>query len=198
MNPSEKQPDKPESFEPFESNLELPHAPIIEVALDFVITKENAIDLGAGDLKNTKYLLEQGFDVTAVDKHPIIEEAGKNLQQEKLHVFKTSFEDFDFPKNEYDLVNAMYSLPFVSPEQFNSVFEKVKNSLKKGGVLCMQLFGANHAWAQNPSMTFHTAEQARELLKDLEIIRFKEIEKEAGGADGILKHWHFFRIITRK
>ena len=38
----------------------------------------------------------------------------------------------------------------------------------------------------------------KELFKDFEIIRFKEIEKDALTGLGKMKHWHIFDVIAKK
>lgn len=92
----------------------------------------------------------------------------------------------------------MFALPFTKPEHFNTVFSKIKDSLKKEGIFCGQFFGDRDEWKTNPNMTFHTEEQVKELLNGLETISFKEDEKDDKTATGDMKHWHIFHIIARK
>lgn len=47
-------------------------------------------------------------------------------------------------------------------------------------------------------MVFLSKEQVIQLFKDFEIIRFKEIEKEALTGLGKMKHWHIFDVIAKK
>ncbi|MEI8249040.1 MAG: class I SAM-dependent methyltransferase [Candidatus Taylorbacteria bacterium] len=175
-----------------------PPRPLLVKALEYVANRDKAIDLGGGALNDTKYLLEQGFDVTVIDKSPLMEQEAKNISSDKLHTFTTSFEDFKFPKAEYDLASAMFALPFTVPDHFTKVFEEIKSSLKKGGVFCGQLFGDRDEWKMNSNMTFHTKEQAQELLGNLEVISFKEDEKDDRTAKGDMKHWHMFHFIAKK
>ena len=175
-----------------------PPRPLLVKALGFVSNKGKAIDLGGGALNDTRYLLEQGFDVTVIDKSPLMEQEAQNIKNDKIHAFTSGFEEFNFIKEEYDIASAMFALPFTAPAYFNEVFEKIKGSLKKGGIFCGQFFGDRDEWRTNTNMTFHTKEQAQELLKDLEIILFKEDEKDDKTAKGEMKHWHVFHIIARK
>lgn len=175
-----------------------PPSKLLVKALEYVTTKEKAIDIGGGALKDTRYLLEQGFEVTVIDKSPLMEQEAAALQNNKVHAFTTSFEDFGFPENEYDLATAMFALPFTEPTYFEAVFRKIKKSLKKDGVFCCQFFGRNDEWSKNPKMTFHTKEQVQEMLKGLEIISLNEVEEDSTIANGTLKHWHIFHIIAKK
>src|SRR5579863_6819789 len=69
-----------------------------------------ALDLGAGAGRDTRYLLEQGFDVTAVDAEPGAVVLLAALPSERLHVVRSTFEDFAFAT--YDLISAQFALPF--------------------------------------------------------------------------------------
>ncbi len=182
----------------YKATQEKPPRPLLVQALEYVAHKEKAIDIGGGALNDSRYLLEQGFEVTVIDKSPLLEEQAKGLSNEKLHATVTSFEDFDFPENEYDLVCAMFALPFTDPQHLNTVFKKVKDSLKKGGVFCGQLFGINDEWSNNPKMSFHTKEQVENLFNELEVVSMKEVEEEGPTATGPSKHWHVFHVIAKK
>jgi tellurite methyltransferase len=175
-----------------------PPRPLLVKALEYVKNKNKAIDIGGGALNDTKHLLDQGFEVTVIDKSPLMEKEAKNIPSDKLQAITTSFEEFNFPKEEYDLASAMFALPFTTPKHFTEVFEKIKDSLKKDGIFCGQFFGDRDEWRTNSNMTFHTREQAENLIKDLEVISFKEEEKEDKTATGGMKHWHIFHIIAKK
>jgi tellurite methyltransferase len=175
-----------------------PPSKLLVKALEHVTNKNKALDIGGGALKDTRYLLDQGFDVTVIDKSPLMEQEANALANNKLHAFTTSFEDFDFPENEFDIASAMFALPFTGPADFVSVFTKIKDSLKTEGVFCGQFFGVNDEWSKNPKMTFHNEAQAKDLLDGLEIISFKEIEEDSTTANGTPKHWHIFHIIAKK
>lgn len=175
-----------------------PPSKLLVKALDYVANKGKAIDIGGGALKDTKYLLKEGFDVTVIDNSPLMEQEAIVLESDKIHAFTTSFEDFDFPEYEYDIVSAMFALPFTKPSCFSEVFGKIKNSLKKDGIFCGQFFGVHDAWSQNKNMTFHTEAQIRELLSGFEILSLIEVEEDGVTANGTPKHWHIFHVIAKK
>jgi tellurite methyltransferase len=169
-------------------------------AMQFVAGRDAALDLGAGALHDSKYLLQQGFKhVIAVDRENLAQEIADALHSEQLEYKIASFEEFDFRESAFDIVNAEYSLPFNPPQTFGSVFAKLKQSLKPEGVFAGQLFGDRDEWAShNPKMTFCTRAEAEELLRDLEVIKFEEEEKDGKPVIGNIKHWHIFHIIARK
>lgn len=182
----------------YKATKEKPPRSLLVKAIEYVSNKDKAIDLGGGTLNDTKYLLDQGFDVTVIDKSPLMEQEAENIKSNKLHAFRVGFEDFDFPREEYDLASAMFALPFTAPTHFDEVFKKIKGSLKKGGIFCGQFFGDRDEWKTDSSMTFHTKEQVQELLGDLDVVSFKEDERDDKTAKGEMKHWHVFHIIARK
>ncbi len=175
-----------------------PPTKLLIEALGHVANKSRAIDIGGGALKDTRYLLEQGFDVTVVDKADLMAKEAEAIKSNKLHYFVSAFSDFDFQKNEYDVASAMYALPFNPPESFDVVFEKIKSSLVKGGVFCGQFFGVRDEWSTNKKMTFHTKEKVEKLLSDMEVILLNEEEKDDKTANGTPKHWHIFHFIAKK
>jgi SAM-dependent methyltransferase len=173
---------------------------VIEAAA--LASGRRALDLGAGAGRDTRYLLEQGFDVTAVDASPEVEEILAGLpHQERLRVCCSRFEDFDY--ETYDLVNAAYAVPFVPPESFDRVFRDLLGSLTRRGVFCGQLFGIHDTWNQpgqalaGVSLTFHTRPQVESLLAGLEMLRLDERLEDGMTALGDSKRWHVYDVIAR-
>lgn len=175
-----------------------PPKPLLVKAITCVKNKDKVIDIGGGGLIDAKYLIEQGFDVTVIDKSPLVEDQAKEIPSDKLHVFNTSFEEFNFKEKEYDLASAMFALPFINSNHFNRVFKDIKNSIKDGGIFTGHFFGNNDSWNDDTKMTFHTKEQVQELLSDMEVISFFEKEHDGVTAKGDPKHWHIFYVIARK
>lgn len=175
-----------------------PPSKLLVKALEYLTYKNKAIDIGGGALKDTRYLLSLGFDVTIIDQAQLMAVEAKKIKSDKLHYFITSFDKFHFPEDAFDIASAIYSLPFNPPETFDGVFENVKKSLKKDGIFCGQLFGDRDGWSKNPEMTFCTKAEAQELLKDMETISFEEEERDGTLANGTPKHWHVFHFIAKR
>ncbi len=174
-----------------------PHK-LVEDALTYVKNTGDALDVGAGSLRNTKYLLERGFRVVAVDKDEFIESSAKEINNDDLSAFCVDITEWDFPENEFDLVIAINSLPFLHPNNFEKVFEKIKCSLKPGGVFCFTLFGNKDSWATNTERTFFSRNEVEELISDMNTHLFVEEEEDGKSIRGDDKHWHIFKIIVQK
>ncbi len=172
--------------------------PLLVKAVEFVKEKDKALDLGSGAFNDVNYLLTVGFNhVVAVDKVSVADEILKNLLPAKVSYIISRFEDYDFVENNFDLINAQYSLPFIEKESFNKVFDKIIKSLKLGGVFTGQFFGDRDEWNKgDEKMTFQTKEEAQALLQGLKVIEFTEEEKDGNTAVGMSKHWHVFHFLA--
>jgi len=175
--------------------------PFLVKAISYIPHRDECLDLGAGALNDAKYLLEEGFKhVTAVDKEPVAQEIATALPSAHFRYVISSFEEFQFPENKYDLINAQFSLPFGRKENFDIVFEKIKRSLVTGGIFTGQFLGDRDEWNTSSSaMTFHKKEGVKQLLSDMQIIELIEEEKDQPTViQPKPKHWHIFHIIAKK
>jgi SAM-dependent methyltransferase len=168
-------------------------------AASLVPTKGKALDLGCGAGRDTRYLLQEGFEVIAVDADPHAMAILATFPQGRLRAVQSRFEDFTFEPEYYDLINAQFALPFIPKERFHEVFAHLKASLRPGGIFAGQFFGLHDQWNTPESpMTFFSREQAKEELRDLEVLDFREIDEDGHTADGSPKHWHVYHIVARK
>lgn len=177
-----------------------PPSKLLLKALPYVAERNIALDLGAGALNDSKYLISQGFKkVIAVDKENIPSHLIDGLSANNFTFIKSEFDKFEFLTNQFNLINAQYALPFNPPATFNQVWIALKNSLVAKGIFTGQLFGVRDEWnAGGSQKTFHSKEEALNLFSDMEIIEFEEVEKDGKLADGTPKYWHLFNIIARK
>src|SRR6266508_104600 len=162
-------------------------------------TQRTAIDLGCGDGTETAVLLEQGWNVLAIDGEPasiqhLLAKVPKEGQA-RLQTQLAKFENVSLPSA--DLIHASYSLPFCAPEHFDAFCVKIMNAVKSGRRFAGQFFGVRDSWADSPDMTFHTEEQVRKMLENFEIEYFHEMDEDGSAVSGP-KHWHVFTIIARK
>ncbi|MEZ4729656.1 MAG: class I SAM-dependent methyltransferase [Caldilineaceae bacterium] len=158
-----------------------------------------AIDLGCGEGTDTIALLDQGWQVLALDQQP---EAIVRLQAQtppellgRLQTQTVAFEAVTLPPA--DLIYAGFSLPFCHPDHFAAFWDKLVNAVRPGGRFAGQIFGERDGWADAPDMTFLTISQTQEMLRSFEIESFTEIDEDGQAVSGP-KHWHYFEVIGRK
>jgi ubiquinone/menaquinone biosynthesis C-methylase UbiE len=175
--------------------------PLLMMAVPYVARRDRALDLGSGVLNDTRYLLQEGFEhVTAVDREAVARDVARTLSPRRFIFSRSSFEDYGFPGNTFDLVTAQYSLPFIQATNFKTVFTKIKRSLVVDGVFTGQLFGDRDEWNGPPrTLTFLPRQEVVCLLADMEIL---ELAEEEGDYPTVtskqLKHWHLFHFIAKK
>lgn len=156
-----------------------------------------AVDLGCGSGVETEALLEAGWSVVAIDSEPSTTSrlARQIGPVERLEVRVQSFEELYL--KEVDLVHASYALPFIAPDDFPSVWQRILEALAPGGWLAVDLFGDRDEWAGADGMTFVTRSQVEGLLDGLDVVRLDE-EDEDGMAFTGPKHWHVFHVLARQ
>lgn len=169
-------------------------------AVSFCQTKENALDLGAGTLIESKFLIKKGFkNVLAIDNAPEAKRFANTLKNKKFKYKNISFQKYNFPKKKFDLINAQFALPFYGKKGFNSFIKKVKSSLKSKGIFTGQFFGKEDSWKKSDyDIAFHTKRQVLNLLSGFNILEFEEEKKKGKNSIGKPKHWHIFHFIVQK
>ncbi|MCC3156642.1 class I SAM-dependent methyltransferase [Hymenobacter sp. 15J16-1T3B] len=99
-----------------------------------------ALDIGMGQGRNALFLARQGWRVTGLD---VADEAVAVAQQQaareglQLDARVQPMETFDFGTARYDLITYIYEGCF---DENNGVLDKIKTSLKPGGVLVFEFF----------------------------------------------------------
>lgn len=163
------------------------------------MTGRRALDIGAGDMTESIFLLEKGYEVTALDNSPASQDIARKLHLSGLDFEKTEFEKFDYVPQSYDLISAQFALPFTTVDAFNELFPKILRSLRNGGMFVGNFFGVNDQWnTPESTMTFHTREDLEHLLSGLRIVKLAESEEDKETAAGVVKHWHVFDVIATK
>ena len=107
--------------------------------------KGHALALADGEGRNSVWLAKQGFTVDAFDFSPPAVEKAKALAAKhnvNLNFSCNAWQSFDWPTARYDLVAGIF-FQFATPEERAELFEKIKQSLKPGGVLVIQGYGKN-------------------------------------------------------
>ena len=105
---------------------------IPDIFLKFLPNGASILDLGCGTGRDSKYFLNRGYKVTAVDgSKEFCKMASAFL---KMPVRKLNFLDIDY-NNEFDGVFACASLLHLDTKDLITVLESIHKSLKKIGIL---------------------------------------------------------------
>ena len=170
-------------------------------ALSYVEQKDDALDLGAGALMDSKYLIDQGFKhVTAIDADPAFVEHAKNIESPQFSFQHIPLQDFTFQKESYDLINAQLVLPYLSKSDFDQTIKNIFNALRQGGIFTGMFFGERDEQILPPgvTMTRVTINELKSIFSEYKIEKCIETEEDKNSALGVLKHFHKIGIIAKK
>lgn len=118
----------------FESTVELDMGEVLDKFIGLLPEGAEIMDLGCGSGRDSLYLIDRGFDVTAVDgSKELCELASIHIGQDVLQM---QFSELDFDE-VFDGIWACASLLHTAPDEFEEIFGKVIKCLKPGGVLYM-------------------------------------------------------------
>jgi SAM-dependent methyltransferase len=163
------------------------------------ISPGNAIEIGFGDGTETLALLRAGWHVLAIDPTPeaaaVLRSKVPPVDSDRLTIRTAGAEADALPP--FDLLYSGYSLSFLNPGGFDPFWAGMREALRPGGLLVLNLFGVRDTWADNPRMTFVTREDVDRLLAGLDVLAIEE-EDQDGDAFSGPKHWHVFDLIARR
>lgn len=159
-------------------------------------------DLGAGAGRDTLFMLQEGWQVMALDSEPlsidILLRRANPETLDRLTVTVAPFTEMILP-DELDLINASFSLPFCHPEDFPACWQNIVDHLAVGGRFSGQFFGEKDEWAGNHSLTFHSYDALLELFQDRFIIEYLQIETGLTPCmNGSLKQGHVYHLVAKK
>lgn len=169
------------------------------MALDRATEPGFAVDLGCGDGRDTVEMLRRGWRVLAIDSEPEaiarLEARGDLENRENLTTLCAKMEDAKWP--EADLVNSSFALPFVPPERFPLLWQRVIESIRVGGRFAGQFFGPNDDWA-GTGITVVTRGALDAFFAAFEFERLDEENADGTTGPSPRKHWHIFHVVARK
>ena len=185
----------------FELSKNLQPSFLLEKTIPLTSKRDFALDLGAGALKDTKFLLSMGFKhVTALDQDPAIKQYAHKIPRSSLKLVIKPFEKVHrLTANHYDLINASFSLPFTPPPFLPPLVQQIQKSLTINGLFCGQFFGPEDSWNKaKKNLTFLSPKELKTLLSPLKILYWQEKKFNGNTISGEMKHWHIFHVIAIK
>ena len=162
-----------------------------------MVKKGRALVLAMGEGRNAVYLAQHGFDVTGVDISEVAIEKCKRLAAErgtKVNTVAAALTDYDMGKNQYDLITDFYFYD-------KSIFPKVIDALKPGGIFILEQFSIDHLkygkfGPRNPDYLVKPNELL-DRFKSTRILYYEDIivERDEGMHKGTAA---IIRLIARK
>lgn len=158
-----------------------------------------ALDIGAGPLNDTFFLLAAGFSVDAVDTDPCTASLAATQRHPRLKVIHADVRDLEIAAGAYSFMVAIHVLPFLPRADVARLAETMTRGLAPGGVLCCTFFGPEDVWAgrRHRRTSLHGA-AASALFPWLEPVVLREERYNGTDARDEPKHWHVVRCIFRK
>lgn len=159
-----------------------------------------AIDLAAGEGRDTLELLARGWRVLATDAEPAAFEflwpRVPASARDRLTTTVATFEDTLL--EPCDLLNASFALPFCLPSDLPALWVRIVAAIRPGGRFAGQFFGDRDSWAWREDRTHHSHEEVLAMLSgfDIEMMRVEEQDDPATVREP--KHWHLFHVVARK
>ena len=105
----------------------------------------HALALADGEGRNSVWLARQGWTVDAFDfSAPAVDKARALAAKHGLspNFTHSDWQSFQWKPSHYDLVVGIF-FQFATPDERSELFEKIKHSLKPGGVVLIQGYGKN-------------------------------------------------------
>ena len=169
-------------------------AAVAEVADDL---PRVAVDLGAGDGTETRWLLEHGWRVHAIDGTPGLRARILDpLESDPRDQLTAVDEEFGavtaLPRAS--LIYAGISLPFGTGTEIEHILGLVAPALEPGGVFAAHFLGERDSWAARDGVTVQSEDELDQLLRDFAVQTVAERELDGPSGTGP-KHWHI-RFVT--
>ena len=133
-----------------------------------------ALDVGAGQGRNSVWLAKQGWDVTGIDISGVgLAAAEANAEKAGLRIktVKTTYQDYDFGEEQWDLIVMILSWAPVSDPDFVA---RLSASLRPGGVVVFEHVLATEKQSFPPVVQALPPNALLEHFKDFHIQKYEE------------------------
>lgn len=137
-----------------------------------LLNGKRILDFGCGSGRDTKYFLEAGFDVTAIDGS---EEICRNASEYTgIKVKHMLFQELD-EKEYYDGIWACSSILHLSKDELRNVMNKMSDALKPDGFIYTSFKYGNFEGERNGRFfTDFTLEMFKDFAKDIKNVGIEE------------------------
>lgn len=126
------------------------------------------LDAGCGSGRDSKFFLDNGFSVTAIDASKELAKSASELIKQDVEV--CFFQDY-VTEIKFDAIWACASLLHVPSSELSSVFSKLAQSLKQGGIFyCSFKYGSDDIERGGRYFTNADEDRFALFIKDLPIM----------------------------
>lgn len=174
--------------------------PLVAAVLDeYQVRRSIALDLGAGNLRDSKFLLRRGFArVVAVDGSASVQHyatRGVEIHNQPVHAFRPEDSTIDFAV----CMNTFY---YCSPAEVLRTMRNVFLGLRSGGMFVVNVLGNEQKTFPTVPTAQFTKPELLSLCDRFTVIRLIE-DREAlewQVVDGVwrMTHSHKLKIVLRK
>jgi SAM-dependent methyltransferase len=163
----------------------------------FYNKKINVLDVGGLPAIDASYAAEKGDTVTVLD---IYKDGSIYIKNKNIDFINKSIVDFTPDINKYELVNMQFLLSLIGKKEIKNIFNKVRNSLKEGGVFSFTVHDKKDSLFKNRGKNiFLNKEEIFILLKndfkEVDIVEKKYYENDI---QNNMHSWHYYEVICRK
>lgn len=178
---------------------ERPNSLVVSVLDEYIQAREAALDLGAGNLRDAKFLrYAAGFArVVAVDHS----EASLMFSTEGVELHIQSIETYEVEASTFDFVISCNTLFFLPEASVEKVFRSVFSGLRTGGVFACNVLGPKDDWVlQGAPVSSFRRSDIRRLCKDFAVIDANPVhfDQPSPTLGRPPKHWHQWCLVLRK
>lgn len=148
-----------------ESTLHVNFTETQQAFLNCLPSHAHILDFGCGAGRDTRYFLEQGFEVTAVDGSEALCKIASEYTG--IPVKQMLFQDLD-EKEQYDGIWACASILHLKKTELTDVLMKMRKALKKQGVIYTSFKYGNYEGMRNDRyFTDFTENLFADFMKDI-------------------------------
>jgi SAM-dependent methyltransferase len=160
------------------------------------LKRGSALDLGAGNMRDAKYLLNSGFRrVTAIDISP---DSLPHVRR-GIEFIQGDMRNYQPETRTFDLVIACNSLFYLTKEEVRQLFVTLYQSLQPEGLFAFNVLGPDDPLTQNPGTSFFTRHEIFNFADGFAYfeVGYCETRRTTKMPDGGTTYSHTFGVILQ-